>query len=629
MGMNNRVKIKNRIIHLLGLTLVVVIVLAFPLHVSLHEKQVDYEVADGKTIVLFHQPIKDNELTNFTDSPKVKATQVIAAQADHELSLRSLSADTYANSQWAIENKGHYNYVTNKGEVQIKSVADVDMDVREAWLELKNNKNATRKVIVAVIDTGVDYMHPDLADHMWINQKEIPNDNIDNDDNGYTDDIYGWDFYNKDETVCHYKYSREKQKDLADPSDEDDHGTHVAGIIGAIANNNIGIAGIASGIDIQIMSLKINGGDDSSGSISNAIEAIKYAEMMGADICNISWGTYENTEPLKQIIKKSHMLFVAAAGNTGEDNDKNPIYPASYKFDNVISVGSVTSKGELAGFSNYGQTTVDLAAPGEDILSTVVGSYANMSGTSMAAPQVSGVAAILYSFDNNLYSANVKSVILHNIKYLEGLNGYIITPGIPDAFMIARAKDQLQQDNMAPKFNLKTTYTKGKFTIPVEVEDAGGSNIRTIKWMIGKRARKDFKKGFDGTEVLDNKVTLLKPGSYTFYASDYAGNETIMEYKVMDDVTAPKIKTSFHKGENHKSTTITVYADDTQSGVKRLQYMKGKKQVSDFLSNKAGIGIRLVGNIGEFKVKQYGVYTVYASDYRGNLSLRYIKVKST
>lgn len=556
---------KNSIFGLIGLVLIISVTAVFLRLNSFYSKFSEYQSSRGRIIVIFDKSLSDKKLRSIAASLDsnieveqhigdyallhIKAendfcniirklqhnSQVKAVQADQNIRLSSSSNDPYSSAQWAIENPGYYNLITKSFSTSKFSTEDVDMNVTEAWDILNKNKDANRQVIVAVIDTGVDNRHPDLEEHMWINKGEIPNDDIDNDGNGYIDDVDGWDFYNNDSTVCHYKYNAKKHMFLSDPNDNDDHGTHIAGIIGAVANNKTGIAGIASDINLKIMPLKVNGGMNGIGKVSSAIEAIKYADMMGADICNISWGSPSKAEPLKQVIKESNMLFVASCGNGGNNNDLHPIYPASYKLDNIISVAGINSEGILDYDSNYGASTVDLAAPGVDILSTVVGSYATMSGTSIAVPHVTGAAAILYAFHDDLYPVNVKKVILDNLKPLVTLKGYIANPGIPDVSRIALASNELNRDDQPPKLKLSMAYNKKNFNIIVDAEDMGGSKIRAICWMVGKRSVKDFRKGYAATKVKNGAVRVTKAGIYTFYVSDYAGNEVVMHYEVKND----------------------------------------------------------------------------------------------
>lgn len=539
----------------------------------------------------------------------------------------NFSNDTYAGAQWAIENPGYYvNPIVS--EQTFKTALDnIDMDVVEAWDNLVGRE--TREVIVAIIDTGVDFNHPDLAENIWINSGEVPGDGIDNDNNGYIDDINGWDFYNNDATVCHYVYSEEGRMDLSDPEDNDDHGTHIAGIIGAVANNNIGIAGIASSISIKIMPLKINGGPDGSGKISSAIEAIRYATMMGADICNLSWGTSDYIASLEQTMKESDMLFVAAAGNDGIDNNSNPIYPANLALDNMISVTFIDSTGQLTSLSNYGSTTVDLAAPGEEIVSTIVGSYGSMSGSSMAAPQVSAIAAILYSYHENVYPSNIKELIISNIKEIPELHGKMLYPGIPSAYNnLLAAEERLIIDMEPPQMDFDTIYEQEKMKVIIQAEDIGDSNIRTLKWIYGERTLEDFKRGTEGTSIKDGQLEVTKAGIYTFYISDYAGNETIQTYEVKGDIKAPKLTLSYTVADSYKTRTITVRAKEDQSGIKRVKYMAGSKEAKDFLPAGAGTEIELEDGKVSFKVKQDGVYTVFATDYRGNNTVKEIQVET-
>ncbi len=268
-----------------------------------------------------------------------------------------------------------------------------------------NKKNST-EIIIALIDTGIDIEHADLKNILWENINECINMQ-DSDKNGYIDDINGWNFCDNTCNINQY----------ISINNENSHGTACAGIISANDNGN-GIIGVTSVFDnIKIMSLKVlNGYDDNTGSIDSVIQAIEYAEQHGAKICNLSFNTTSYSEELKYSIMKSKMLFVVSAGNGisyGKNIDKNISYPCSFGLDNVITVSGISSSGKLVQNSNYGSNSVDILAPGEDILSTVAGNnYAFLSGTSFAAPYVTGVAAILYSFYPEKTSSQIKYMLL-------------------------------------------------------------------------------------------------------------------------------------------------------------------------------------------------------------------------
>jgi len=564
------------------------------------------------------------ELENYLSGhPAVKAVQ-----EDGIVSIMETTDDAYSKTQWAINNPGFY-WLYNSGELtEISALQDADIDVVEAWQYMKQENINRRTVTVAIIDTGVDYKHPDLAQNIWINKNEIPDDGIDNDNNGYTDDIYGWDFYNNDDSVCHYRYDGSSGINLSLPEDNDDHGTHIAGIIGAVKDNKIGIAGIASNIDIKIMILKINGGPKSTGSISKAIEAIKYATMMGADICNISWGTTQYSPVLEEVIKESDMLFVTAAGNLGTDNDAKPVYPAGFKLDNLISVTFIDANGNMTKQSNYGRTTVDFAAPGSDILSTVVGTYQTLSGSSMAAPHVSAVASLLYSYDENLYPSAVKDILIKTLKPVTGLKDYVKYPGIPSAYKAVSGIREAKRDYISPNIKLKTVYDKENLLVPIEAQDEGGSGIRVIRWLPGIKTLEDFDRGITGFKTENSQIKVAKAGTYTLYVGDYAGNETVLIYDVEDDLTPPAIKAGYTVADDYMTRTITVKVKDSQSGIKRVKYMAGNRKAQDFLPAGAGTEIKIKNNKGSFKVKQDGYYTIYAIDYRGNQTVKLINVKT-
>jgi subtilisin family serine protease len=292
--------------------------------------------------------------------------------------------------------------------------------------------HGSQNVVVAVIDTGVDFSHPDLQANMWNNPGEIPGNSVDDDRNGYVDDFYGYDFANGD----------------PDPTADDTgvfHGTHTAGTVGAVGGNGTGIVGHAP--VVKIMALKFLSGNG-GGDVSDAIRAIDYAIANGAQIMNNSWGSEMPSHALSDAIgraQKAGILFVAASGNGGSDgigdnNDVSPSYPANYQFDNVISVASSNQNDELSRFSNFGASNVQIAAPGENILSTMNGArYQSMSGTSMASPLISGVLALMIARRPDLSYQQIKHALLTNVDSLSSLAGKVSSGGRVNALKALNA----------------------------------------------------------------------------------------------------------------------------------------------------------------------------------------------
>lgn len=283
-------------------------------------------------------------------------------------------------------------------------------------------------VKVAVLDTGVDFTHPDLRANLWTNPGEIPNDSIDNDNNGIIDDYYGVNY--NDGVIS------------GNPMDDDTadaHGTHVAGIIGAAGNNSLGVSGMAWGANI--ISIKFLHGADGLGEISDAIKGIEYAIGHGAKIINLSFEVSGLDLALKDAISRAGeqgVLVVSAAGNSGSDLDLIQVSPASIRLPNTLSVAFINRDDSLGGFSDYGKTTVDVAAPGQSILSTVMTSvnasgYRTTTGTSMASPHVSGLAALVMAQYPGLSIRQVKARILAGVEKITSLKGMVITEGIINA----------------------------------------------------------------------------------------------------------------------------------------------------------------------------------------------------
>jgi subtilisin family serine protease len=354
----------------------------------------DFDNADAATLVKEYQQLPEVEY----------------AEPNYEINLEEAEAgplepilpgDPQFNDQWALANSGQRG--GKKG---------ADISATLAWARTTGSD----EVVVAVLDTGVDYNHEDLTENMWRRPEKMqpyqdPQLGTIDDENGFN------------------------AIDGADPMDDNGHGTHCAGIIGAEGENNLGIAGV--NWKVQIMPLKfMNAGG--SGSTKDAIEAINYVidrKRAGVNvrIISASWGSTQKSRALGDIIRKAYendILFVAAAGNSSVDNDRTPHFPSSYDSPNVVSVAALDRHDALASFSNYGAKSVAIAAPGVDILSTWLGNgYEEKSGTSMATPVVSGVAALILAEHPEMSVDDLKKKLLASTDPVAVLKGKTITGG--------------------------------------------------------------------------------------------------------------------------------------------------------------------------------------------------------
>ena len=329
------------------------------------------------------------------------------AEPNYLIQAEAVPDDLLFGQQYGLDNTG-----------QDGGIIGADIDAVEAW----ETATGSQDVLVAVIDSGIDVGHPDLADNIWINPDEIPGNGLDDDGNGYIDDVRGWDFI----------------MDSAFPEDPFGHGTHVSGIIGAVGNNGIGIAGVSWKVSLVNVRFLGNSG---TGSTADGIAAIEYATALGVDIINASWGGREDSQGLYDAITAAGdagILFVAAAGNSNSDLDRSPYYPAAWDHEHMISVAATNFYDNrwvtYYNGSNYGVETVDLGAPGFYILSTVPVDYFGKeydygTGTSMAAPHVTGAAALLRSTIPGITATSIKKLLLDSVDPLPALMGRTVSGG--------------------------------------------------------------------------------------------------------------------------------------------------------------------------------------------------------
>jgi thermitase len=381
-----------------------------------------------------------------TNSSAVKALAmnplVDIAEPNYIYKANRLPNDPMLGLLWGIQNTGQKD---SSGKV---GIAGVDVGMEKAW----DITTGSDKMVVAVIDTGVDFNHPDLQDNLWTNEAELNGQaGVDDDNNGVVDDVHGFNAITGN----------------GNAQDDQGHGSHCSGTIGAKGNDGKGIVGV--NWDVKIMAVKFldkNG----SGTLENALKSIDYATKMGAKVMSNSWGGGGFSQTLLDSIKRSNeagAIFIAAAGNDSNNNDKNPSYPASYDVANIISVAAIDNQGAKASFSNYGKRTVHVGAPGVNVYSSTGGSYGSWSGTSMATPHVSGVAALVWSHEPELTAVQLKERLLLTARPVAGLKGKTKTGGLVNAYFAlinkrpeADANDPVNWQTQAASYSSAIPYLK-------------------------------------------------------------------------------------------------------------------------------------------------------------------------
>ena len=361
----------------------------------------------GQNVVVVKKAVfetNDSAIKALNENPMVEI-----AEPNYIYKINKAPTDPLYVQTWGLSNVGQADPKNQVG------VAGVDINAERAW----EIQTGTREKIVAIIDTGIDWSHPDLAENMWVNEAEQNGKaGVDDDNNGVVDDIYGYNAITG----------------TGNAKDDQGHGSHCAGTIGARANNGIGVAGVNWNVRMMAVKFLDAGG---SGSLADAIKAIDYATKMGANVMSNSWGGGGFSQTLMDAIKRSNeagAIFIAAAGNEYNNNDNSPTYPSTYQVENVMSVAAIDNRGAKADFSNYGKKTVHLGAPGVNVMSTTGGSYKSFSGTSMATPHVAGVAALLWANEPNLTAAQVKERLIATVRPLASMKGKTRTGGMVDAY---------------------------------------------------------------------------------------------------------------------------------------------------------------------------------------------------
>jgi subtilisin family serine protease len=374
-----------------------------------------------------------------------KDPRILRVEPNYRVKALGVPNDTYFSNLWAMRNTG-----------QAGGTANADIDAVSAWDITTGSDN----VIVAVIDTGIDYRHPDITANIWTNPDETAGNNLDDDHNGYIDDVHGYNFVENDGNVI----------------DKNGHGTHCSGTIGGRGNNSIGVTGV--NWRCKLMACRFLD-ENGSGSVADAIDAINYAVANGADILSNSWGGGGYSTALAAAItnaKNNGVLFVAAGGNESSDCDSSPHYPSGYDISNVIAVAATDHSDALASFSNYGRNTVHLGAPGVYILSSVLNNgYSYYNGTSMATPHVAGVAALLLAYNPSMSINEMKSRLIWTGDPVDSLTSTTITGRRLNAYNALTAEPSIAVMNP----NTSTTLVWG-FNWTINWMSIGGSNTVDI-----------------------------------------------------------------------------------------------------------------------------------------------------
>lgn len=579
---------------------------------------------DVDSLIKVYKIKSANDTKKVIDIAKKHSSDIQVAQPDYTFSIaseNSVDKDYYKlGKQWALKNDGTFeNPSTDMEDSNIEAVRDVDLNAEGAWKQIEETDDTsvrTKQVVVAVVDTGIDYNNDELKDVIWQNDDESSNGK-DSDNNGYKDDMIGWNF------TSYFGNN--------DVTDDNGHGTAVAGVIAA-ADDDKGVVGIASDINIKIMPVKA-ADSEGNATMSDLISGLKYADENGASICNCSWGgesddreIFENML-MKQIMVKSSMLFVAASGNESDNIDRTQYIPASFTADNLITVGSIEWDGSLSWFSNYGSSSMEICAPGAAIYTVNAGGgYVCEWGTSFSAPYVAGVAALAQAASGSSDGTVLKNFICNsdNIKKISGLTNYCQYGGIPDTEKVVKAALNYRNSGKitvtpspSPSASVLPTSSPTvipQVTQPPKTSQTSEPNNTSDVWSTATPDAMEIEKpqetGADDSyaEPSTTPSTTNGPASEPSPSPDAISKENSSNIKI-------NISDSLYDGYARK-IDVNVTGDISQ-----IKYSKGKKSVSYFA--KFGNDFKNV-NSSKFNIKAYsaGWYSVYVKATDGSETVK-------
>lgn len=573
------------------------------------------KVKDVDELIKVYKIKSKKDTGNVIKITKKYSSDIQIAQPDYTFSIASEDdeiKDYYKEGkQWALENDGTFESPeTDADDANIKAVEDIDLNAKGAWEKIEKSQISdvkSKQVIVAVIDTGIDYTNAELKDVIWQNEDEV-SDGKDSDNNGYKDDIIGWNFAS--------------WRGDNDVTDDNGHGTAVAGVIAA-ANDNNGVIGIASDINIKIMPVKsVDYNGDAS--MSDLIAGMRYADQNGASICNCSWGGEANDWEIlqnmlmEQIIANSDMLFVAASGNETVDIDRKEYIPASFTADNLITVGSIEWDGSLSWFSNYGSSSMEICAPGAAIYTVNAGGgYVCEWGTSFSAPYVAGVAALAEAASGSSDGSILKNIICNNdnIKKISGLEKYCKYGGIPDAEKVVDAALKYRtsaETTVSPTPNASEA-SADTTKVPESTNTQTPDDLSDVKNtatpdIIETEEPKQTAEPKDASDSAESPEKTASPESSSSPSPDNTSNQK-------DDSVKISVKNSLYKGYARK---IKIKVDGSLSQIK---YSKGERSTSYF--EKFGNDFVNV-NDNNFTINAYtpGWYSVYVKTTGGTETVK-------